>query len=191
MEKRVKKVFENWLNACMNGSIGDHLLELADKPPVQMPEEEIQLSWFDNQDWETVRAYKGRWYKSASLRLIKEAPEEVVKFYVFYCSPIDEQKQLALIERDIACRSHLAMEYFPYYHACDKVRELIHKQAQKGDDYFIHLWHRVLMVYYGWEWKFEKRFNTLAVWQAKLKSHYEELTVCRYDELEEILDAIE
>lgn len=186
------QVFEQWLTACMHGRIGDHVLqEMACSPPIPIPDEKVQLSWFDNQDWDAVRAYHGRWYKSASLRLINEAPDDVVKFYCFYCAPLDEAKQVALIKRDIACSNHLAVEYFAYYHACKAARQLIHDQARQGDEYFTHLWHRVLMVYYGWEWEFEKKFGTLGVWQTKLKAHYCDLTACEFDEVENILHSIE
>lgn len=186
------QIFETWLNACMHGPIGDHFLqEMACAPQVSIPDEQVQLSWFDTANWDAVRAYHGRWYKSASLRLINEAPEDVVKLYCLYCTPLDEEKQVALIKRDIACSTHLAEEYFGYYHACQAARQLIHNQAQTGDEYFVHLWHRVLKVYYGWGWEFEQKFGTLAKWQQKLKSHFDELTVCSFDDIEKILHAIE
>ena len=187
-----RQVFENWMMACMHGRIGDHVLEeMACNPPILIPDEEVQLSWFDNQNWDVIRAYHGRWYKSASLRIIKEAPDDIVKFYVFYCAPLDEAKQTALIERDVCQSTHLAEEYFTYYHACLAARCLIHKAAQGKNEYFVRLWQRVLMVCYGWEWEFEKKFLNLSIWQQKLKAHYDELTYCKFEEVEIILHSIE
>lgn len=168
----------------MHGRIGDHVLEeMAVGPPIPIPDEKVQLSWFDNSDWDSVRSYDGRWYKSASLRLIKEAPEDVVKKYVVFCAPLDEVKQVALVQRDICNRTHLAGEYFRYYRACKAAQKLI-------KDYDVELWHRVLVVNYGWEWEFEKKFGTLGIWQQKLKSHFDELTACKFDDVLTILRAI-
>ncbi len=177
-------LFVMWLIACMHGRIGDHVLEeMACDSPIPIPPEEVQLAWFDNEDWDVVRAYHGRWYKSASLRLIREAPEDIVKFYVFYCSPLDEEKQIALAQRDIDNKSHLAGEYFAYYRACPQAQKLI-------KEYDAELWHRVLMVNYGWEWEFEKKHGTLAIWQQKLKENYDRLTTCRFEDVEKILRSI-
>ena len=176
--------FIRWLYACMHYNVGDHTLkEMAADPPIPIPDEATQLSWFDNQDWDAVRGYHGRWYQSASLRLIKEAPEDVVTFYVYYCAPLDEQRQIALAQRDIDDKSHLAGEYFRYYYACPEAQKLI-----KGYD--AQLWHRVLMVNYGWEWEFEQKHGSLAIWQQKLRAHFDELTSCSFEEIPELLASI-
>lgn len=48
----------------------------------------------------------------------------------------------------------------------------------------------MLMVNYGWEWKFEKKFGTLGIWQNKLRANYDKLTECNFEDIPAILDAI-
>ncbi len=181
--ENIQQVFESWLGNCMHGSIGDHVTEMAGNFQAQPVDESIQLSWFDNKDWTAVRQYNGVWYKTASLRLIKEAPADVVLNYLFYCSPIDTEKQIALIERDIREKTHLSRNYFHIFCACPQAQ----KQIMKYDK---DLWLKVLYRNYAWDWKYEKMFGSTAKAKEKIFTHFEELSNCNFEEIPEALEKI-
>lgn len=154
MKKNMEKtIFESWLGACMHGPIGDHVLEeMALNADISMVDEETQLSWFDNEDWEAVRTYKGRWYKSASLRLLDEAPCDVVKQYLLICVPLDEIHQEILVKRDIRDGSDLSWNYFVAFSACESVQKLIreHDIKLKINPRTNRLWFCVMLRNYVW-----------------------------------------
>ncbi len=179
-----KEAFNSWLGACMHGCVGDHINEMAGNTTAPIVDEKIQLSWFDNSDWNALRSYKGRFYKSASYALICEAPEDIVKNYLYYCAPISDGQQIALIKRDIRNQTYLSWEYFKAFRACETAQRLIR-------DYDSQLWQRVVIVNYGWEWEFEKKFGSLHNWQQKLQAHYDKLTTCEFEDIWNILRAIE
>lgn len=179
-----KQTFYGWLGACMYGSIGDHIKEMAGNVIVPITDEKIQHSWFDNANWDALRAYKGIFYKSVSYRLISEAPADIVKNYLFYYAPISEAQQIALIKRDICCQTYLSRDYFEAFRACEAAQKLIR-------DYDLKLWQRAVIVNYGWEWEFEKKFGSLSKWQQKLKANLDNLATCEFDEIWNVLRAIE
>jgi len=179
-----KEAFYGWLGACMHGSVGDHIKEMAGNVMTPIIDEKIQLSWFDDFNWNALRSYKERLYKSASYALICEAPDDIVKNYLYYCAPISEAQQIALIKRDIREQTHLSRDYFSIFRACEATQKLI-------KDYDAQLWQRAIVVNYGWEWEFEKKFGSLSNWQQKLTANCEKLTTCEFDEIWNILRAIE
>ena len=179
-----KEAFKSWLGACMHGQVGDHFKEMAGNIITPIVDEKIQLSWFDNSDWDALRAYKGKFYKSASYALICEAPEDIVKNYLYYYAPISEGEQIALIKRDIRNQTYLSREYFMAFRACETAQKLIR-------DYDSKLWQRVVIVNYGWDWEFERKFGSLAKWHQKLSNHLHELNTCEFEEIWSILRAIE
>ena len=178
-----KEAFQSWLGACMHGQVGDHFKEMAGNIITPIEDEKIQLSWFDNSDWDALRAYKGKLYKSASYALICEAPEDIVKRYLYYCAPISDEMQIALVKRDIYNETNLSRDYFQAFHACEAAQKLI-------KDYDSNLWQRVIVVNYGWEWEFEKKHGSLRAWQEKLQANYDKLTTCEFEEIWSILRAI-
>ena len=149
----IKTIFENWLGACIHGPIGDHVLDtMVARTDSSMVDEKTQLQWLNSSDWNKVRAYTGRWYQSASMRLIAEAPDDIVKQYLLYCVPLDAGHQEVLVKRDINNGSDLSWYYFVVYSACETVQELLrrHDILLLSNPRPQRLWFCVLLRNYVW-----------------------------------------
>lgn len=179
----MKKLFEEWLGTCMHGPIGDHMISILGNTSVEIVPEPEQLRWFAEKNWDAVRKYKGRLYKSASKCLIEKAPEDIVERYLLYCTPLREELQLSLINRDIEENSSLSKKYFYSFSATEDEQELIRANLPE-------LWPQVVIVNYGWLWKYEQKHGSLANWQKKLSENLHLLENCPISEICGILDTI-
>ena len=179
----MKKLFDKWISACWHWEIGNHMDCVLGNVTVDVIPEPEQLRWFAEENWDAIRSYKGRLYKSASKCLIEKAPKDIVERYLLYCSPLREELQISLINRDIEENSSLSKKYFWAFRATEHAQELIRSHLPE-------LWPQVVIVNYGWLWKYEKKHGSLATWQKKLSENLHLLENCPISEICGVLDTI-
>lgn len=144
--------------------------------PSQPVSEKEQLQWLEDNDIEKICSYVGPWKGKAAIIFLKTAPlETVVKKLRYY--KLNEDQQLALIEREISDNSNVLLWY---YFSQNSAFLEAQKKIQAYDQ---NLWQRMLIVNYGWSNEFEKKFGNLKNWQEKLSSNFSILAHCPIDEI--------
>lgn len=192
-ERRQRRAFENWLYVCRNFSRGNEkeygrmqLLSMAFGAvfgPVVSEEE--QLRWFEEGNLEKIVSYGGLWKGKAAVRFWSEGPEEALYYQLHYRLLKREEDQLALAQRDIRNgENNLIWFYFSSYRAFPSVQKLLQEYDQ-------NLWRRMLIINYGWEYEFERKFGSLQNWQEKLDACFPMLAHCPIEDIRQALHRIE
>lgn len=192
-EQQQKRAFKNWLYNCLHaprdneaaygrmqlyGMAGDEIV-------ISAVGEEEQLRWLDEKNIEKISSYTGRWKGKAAVRFLQEAPEESVFFQLHYRLLKRPEEQYALAQRDISNgENNLIWFYFSSYRAFPEVQALLR-------DYDANLWNRMVMVNYGWDFEFERKFGSLKAWQEKLSENYSLLAHCPIENIRQVLHGIE
>lgn len=177
-------ILMNWLDACINGEVGQHFRLLGINADMSdLADERQQLKWIKSKDWNKVASYGHIWKGKAAVEFLKKAPEGLVKEYLFY-SILNEEQQIALIKRDIKNRRRdLIYEYFHFYFASPKAQKLIQQYDRE-------LWKEVIMQNYGWLYEYERKFGCLTNWQRKIRENIEMLADTPAEKITEALNRI-
>jgi len=153
------------------------------KPHIYVTEKE-QLSWIEDNNTEKICSYTGCWIGEAAVKFLEKAPDEAIYKKLRYVLLKTEREQMALVEREInRGENSLLWFYFSKNQAFSSVQQRIQL-------YDTNLWSRMIMVNYGWDSFFEKKFGNLAVWQEKLSANLAKLLYCPIEEIEDKLRSI-
>lgn len=144
-----------------------------------------QLEWLRQGDKAKIMAYPYVWEGRAEIEFLTSAPEDAVYRYLHYNRLPDDEAQCALVQRDIRNNSNgLLWYYFHSCKACPEAQRLI-------QSYDSALWREMILVNYGWDYKYEKKFSNLANWRSKLSDSWPLLAHCPIEEIPTALDKIE
>lgn len=149
--------------------------------PSKTATEDEQLQWLQENNIEKMYSYKGPWIGKASIEFLKKAPEIAIIKQLRYNLLRTEAEQLALVDREISNESNILLWY---YFAQNSAFPAVQKKIQAYD---LNLWQCMILVNYGWENEFEKKFGNLHTWRAKLTSNLSSLVYCPIEDMMETL----
>lgn len=152
--------------------------------PSKIATEEEQLQWLKEDSIEKMYSYKGPWIGKAAIEFLKKAPEVAIIKQLRYRTLKTEAEQLALIDREIDRNSNILLwYYFTQHTACPAAQKKIQAYDQ-------NLWQEMILLNYGWDNEFEKKFGNLQIWREKLLSNISTLAHCPIDDIMEKLRSI-
>ena len=189
--KIYRKALTGWLNASLYGdrenekSYGcsqSFWMNYEGKMPKSATEKE-QLSWFDDKKYGTIISYPYVFVGKAFDRFILEAPEEALYRFLHY-NLLEDDKQVLLVQREMKNHANgLLWFYFHMNRACAEAQELIQAYDNK-------LWKEMILLNYGWDNKFERKFGCLKAWREKLEDSWPLLSECPIAEIPGKLEKI-
>lgn len=190
--EKQKSNFENWLFFSMHGDRRDEKrygrireFLMAGAPQQHHVSEEELFSWLDNGDEEKILNYSSSLEGAAFIRFLKEASENAIFRLLHYRLLKNEEEQIALVERVHHTKDdNIIWFYFCQYSAFPSVQQMLQDYGSSN------LWRRVLLVNYGYDFKYEKKFGCLKEWQKKLKANFSLLEHCPVQKIAEVLDGI-